>query len=67
MDLLPLFLGDEFAASFLLDHGIKVNVKRDYDSASPLHLISNHSHLGNVMQTLLDKGASMTETNEDGM
>ena len=52
---------------FLIDHGAKVDNKRQYDDCSPLHLTSKHKSLIEVARTLLGKGASMTDTNVDGM
>ena len=59
--------GDEFAAMFLINHNAKVDQKRQYDDCSPLHLTSKHKSLVQVAQTLLGKGATMIDTNVDGM
>ena len=59
--------GDDYAAMFLIQHGAKVDQKRQYDDCSPLHLTSKHKNLVQVAQTLLSKGASMVDTNIDGM
>ena len=59
--------GDDYAAMFLIEHGAKVDLKRQYDECTPLHLTSKHKSLVEVARTLLGKGASMTETNVDGM
>lgn len=50
---------------FLLAHGAKVNVKRKFDSNTPLHLAANFSDLKVVAETLLDKGADIDATNLD--
>lgn len=64
--MLP-FLGDAFAALFLLENGAQVNVKRRFDDCTPLHLTCSHPELLEIAEKLLLKGASFAATNVDGM
>ena len=65
--LLSIDRGDDYSAMFLIDHGAKVDNKRQFDDCTPLHLTSKHKSLVEVARTLLVKGASLTDTNVDGM
>ena len=60
-------IDDTFSAMFLLDHGARIDGKRNFDNNTALHLTAQHSSLVRVAQALLEKGASTNETNMDGL
>ena len=61
------FLDDVYSAGFLLNHGAKVNVKREFDDNTPLHLAAQHPDMNNIAEILLNKEAHINSANMDGL